>query len=486
MSSFLKTTSTLSRTKCVINLKKPNDNESKEQTLSFHQLSSIGNSHFSHQRNRDPTLSISLNNQKSSTVSTTINQTNSSFKNIDLKIKLVNDSKNLRRKMKTEKNVKAIEEKHKRFIKYKIKVNESKKEREENKRKVNQLRKLKLKIFNILSKDTHSVCEDYQRKNNAFNLKLFEFMGGEYNKKKALQFSSVFRFDKNEYGESHNRRNMIVDIDKMKRDEAIPDKILMKELTTEEKKLIIADPKYFVKDNRYKKSSLLKPIKLSRRLLLEDQENESISKRDTNYTTISKVANKKRRMNSTSTEQKLNEIQHNINRTVYLQTTSTFHEKRMIKPYDFYDKTIKNMNYQTQSLFAKIRNPKYNVTQKENTKENEKRQRRKDKMMTMDYQKVLAQFNRKSSKKETQLNDDEEYKGIDLNIVFNTNNFKSEEKDFINKYNRIIKNELLKQEYTFHSRKTFNHLLKVEKKDEIDNESESSEEDNIINILNTE
>ena len=485
MSTFLKTTSTMSLTKCVINLKKPNDTDNKEQVCSFHHLSSIGKSHFSHQRNhRISPLSVSssINNQKSSTVSTTINQTNSSFKTIDLKIRKANEAKKLRGVMKREKNVIEIEERHQRFLEYKMKVKVSKKERAESKRKLNQLRKLKLKIFNILSKNTHSVCDDYQRKNNALNLKIFEFMGGEYYKKKALQLSSIFRFDKNENGESHNRKTMIVDIDKMKRDEAIPDKILMKELTTDEKKLIIADPNYFVKDNRYKNSSLLKPIKLSRRLLLEEEENESISKRDTNFTTIQRKPNQKKKIISTSTEQKLDEIQRTINKTVYFQTTSNLHEKRAIKPYEYYDRTVRRMNYQTQSSFAKIREPKYSIPQKEDKEENEKIQKRKEKMMTMDYQKVLAQFNRKNSKKESTKNDDDEYKGIDLNIVFSTNNFKPEEKEFINKYNRIIKNELLKQEYTYHSKKRLNYL---EQKDEL-NESKTSEDDNIINFLNTE
>ena len=52
MSTFLKTTSTMSQTKCVINLKKPNDTDNKEQVCSFHHLSSIGKSHFSHQKHR--------------------------------------------------------------------------------------------------------------------------------------------------------------------------------------------------------------------------------------------------------------------------------------------------------------------------------------------------------------------------------------------------------------------------------------------------
>ena len=60
MSTFLKTTSTMSQTKCVINLKKPNDTDNKEQVCSFHHLSSIGKSHFSHQRNhRIATLNVS-------------------------------------------------------------------------------------------------------------------------------------------------------------------------------------------------------------------------------------------------------------------------------------------------------------------------------------------------------------------------------------------------------------------------------------------
>ena len=486
MSSLPKTTSTI-RAKCVINLKKPNDNDNQEQICSFHHISSIGRSHFSHQRNKlisTLNISSSMNNQKSSTVSTTINQTNTSFKTIDLKIRKANENKKLKGVMKTEKKVKVIEERHQRFLQYKMKVKESNKEKEESKRKLNQLRKLKLKIFNILSKDTHSVCEDYQRKNTSLNLKIFEFMGGEYYKKKALQLSSIFRFDKNENGESHNRKNMIVDIEKMKQDEAVPDKILMKELTTEEKKLIIADPNYFIKDNRYKKSSLLKPIKLSRRLLLEEQDNKSISKRDTNFTTIQRNPNKKKKMLiETNIEQKLNEIQHTINKTVYLQATSNFNEKRAIKPYEYYDRTVKRMNYQMQSSFAKIRKFKNSVFQKEDKEENEKNQRRKEKIMTMDYQKVLAQFKRKNSKKESQkFNEDDEYKGIDLNTVFSTNNFKPEEKDFINKYNRIIKNELLKQEYSYHSKKRLND---IEKKDEL-NKSETSEDDNIINFLNTE
>ena len=102
------------------------------------------------------------------------------------------------------------------------------------------------------------------------------------------------------------------------------------------------------------------------------EENESISKRDTNFTTIQRKPNQKKKNISTSTEQKLDEIQRTINKTVYLQTTSNLHEKRAIKPYEYYDRTVRRMNYQTQSSFAKIREPKYSIPQKEDKEENEK------------------------------------------------------------------------------------------------------------------
>ena len=265
----------INESKSLISLKKVSEStvSSTRKNGKKTQSTSIITQNSPHQRNnRIPLLTFStLSNQRNTTLSTTFYQSTFTIPRLDLKIKQANENKKMKTMMKNEKNIKEIQARHEKLMQYKLKLKASKEEQKENQHRLDQMRKLKLKIFNILSRDTHSVCDDFQRKVNAFNIKLFEFLGGNFMKNQALKYNATFRFDKNEHGESHNRKKMIIDIDNLKQKSFLPDTILNQELTADEKKLILLDPNYFIKNNTYKQSKLLKIMPLSARLSIEEK-----------------------------------------------------------------------------------------------------------------------------------------------------------------------------------------------------------------------
>ena len=194
----------INESKSLISLKKVSEStvSSTRKNGKKTQSTSIITQNSPHQRNnRIPLLTFStLSNQRNTTLSTTFYQSTFTIPRLDLKIKQANENKKMKTMMKNEKNIKEIQARHEKLMQYKLKRKASKEEQKENQHRLDQMRKLKLKIFNILSRDTHSVCDDFQRKVNAFNIKLFEFLGGNFMKNQALKYNATFRFDKNEHG----------------------------------------------------------------------------------------------------------------------------------------------------------------------------------------------------------------------------------------------------------------------------------------------
>ena len=367
-------------------------------------------------------------------------------------------------------------------MQYKLKLKASKEEQKENQHRLDQMRKLKLKIFNILSRDTHSVCDDFQRKVNAFNIKLFEFLGGNFMKNQALKYNATFRFDKNEHGESHNRKKMIIDIDNLKQKSFLPDTILNQELTADEKKLILLDPNYFIKNNTYKQSKLLKIMPLSARLSIEEKpETKVVSEPSTardfkRFQTFKddlmkekekENKRKKKIIIASNTESKINEIDSMLHRTVYVNKTEKFKTKRNIKPSEYYEKVIKDMNYKTHTSFAKLQNNIYFVPNKKDEADSKRAIQKKISNIGVDYEKILMRFRRKNQRKRASTKDNDEMKGVDMNMVFSMNNLNHEEKEFVDRYNKIIKDEFLKKEPSKNN-STINVSLIKQRKDTLD------------------
>ena len=476
----------INESKSLISLKKVSEStvSSTRKNGKKTQSTSIITQNSPHQRNnRIPLLTFStLSNQRNTTLSTTFYQSTFTIPRLDLKIKQANENKKMKTMMKNEKNIKEIQARHEKLMQYKLKLKASKEEQKENQHRLDQMRKLKLKIFNILSRDTHSVCDDFQRKVNAFNIKLFEFLGGNFMKNQALKYNATFRFDKNEHGESHNRKKMIIDIDNLKQKSFLPDTILNQELTADEKKLILLDPNYFIKNNTYKQSKLLKIMPLSARLSIEEKpETKVVSEPSTardfkRFQTFKddlmkekekENKRKKKIIIASNTESKINEIDSMLHRSVYVNKTEQFKTKRNIKPSEYYEKVIKDMNYKTHTSFAKLQNNIYFVPNKKDEADSKRVIQKKISNIGVDYEKILMRFRRKNQRKRASTKDNDEMKGVDMNMVFSMNNLNHEEKEFVDRYNKIIKDEFLKKEPSKNN-STINVSLIKQRKDTLD------------------
>ena len=74
--------------------------------------------------------------------------------------------------------------------------------------KIDDMKRLKLKLHNLLTKESNNLCEDFELKNILFNTRILDFLSSNHNLKQSLLFHSKFRFDKSENGEGHNRKNV--------------------------------------------------------------------------------------------------------------------------------------------------------------------------------------------------------------------------------------------------------------------------------------
>ena len=76
-------------------------------------------------------------------------------------------------------------------------------------------------------------------------------------------------------------------------------------------------------------------------------------------------------------------------------------------------------------------------------------------------------FRRKNQRKRASTKDNDEMKGVDMNMVFSMNNLNHEEKEFVDRYNKIIKDEFLKKEPSKNN-STINVSLIKQRKDTLD------------------
>ena len=229
--------------------------------------------------------------------------------NLNDKILLVNKNKNLNNLKKTQETFKKFQEKEKKFnlirnnlIKKRIKnINEN--------NKINNMKKLKIKIKTILETKAINLCSNYETKNFNFNMKLIDFLNSKININNTLNYHKTFHFNKNENGEAHNRLNFLTDIESMK-DNENQKKILEKYLTPKELNLLEEEPNYFLQNDELKK--FFKPKTLIVRLENEDNlnNNNNISNNNDEKNTFNKTIE----INKNFKEK--NNVSNNLNKTI--------------------------------------------------------------------------------------------------------------------------------------------------------------------------
>ena len=217
--------------------------------------------------------------------------------------------------------------------------------------KIDDMKRLKLKLHNLLTKESNNLCEDFELKNILFNTRILDFLSSNHNLKQSLLFHSKFRFDKSENGEGHNREKMLVDIDSMKKIEDNSSNFISHNLSKYEKKLIRDDPRYFFQSNL--KSFVFKPLTLTQRIQKEENGIYDFKKIDDfdfeklNMTKDEGVKKKKKQKVNhkikTDIEKQLNEIHSNLNKEIYLDRTN-FLDLLNKKKIDEREKIIDEMN----------------------------------------------------------------------------------------------------------------------------------------------
>ena len=118
-------------------------------------------------------------------------------------------------------------------------------------------RKLRLKIFNLLRKNSISFCKKFENKNMKYNKKIISYLKGPIYFKKAVNSNSEFKYN---YLDREN--NLISTIYNPEiKDKKIPQEILKEGLNNEELKLLWQNPNYYLYLNPFLKYAIIKDNK---------------------------------------------------------------------------------------------------------------------------------------------------------------------------------------------------------------------------------
>ena len=283
--------------------------------------------------------------------------------------------------------------------------------------------------------ESYDICNEFEAKNSSFNIKSLDYLSGKHNLNQSIKFHSIFRFDKIENGEAHDRYKMLIDIDSMKNNEELKDKILEKNLNIKEKNLINEDPSYFFQKNV---SNNFKTLSLTERINEEDGFFIKEKEENNDYFNSNKKESKGRNLKEklskrlkTDINKNLFNIKNDINKTIYKLRTKNFNHKDNLAQIE-YDKIIQNMIDSLKNNYSK------------NINDNEK-ERRKMYKTVFKYghrrrYSILFHLNNVLHNNNNNNNDDNNNKE---NPLFS--NFKKEEIDFIKVYKKQIKDNFSQQ-----------------------------------------
>ena len=137
-----------------------------------------------------------------------------------------------------------------------IKINLKKKEelqkqKEYYNEKRDEMRRIKLKLHNLVIKNQFKICKKLENSTRDINFKIYDYLISDRYVKDKLNYNLYnFRFDKNILGKSTSPYDQIIDLNDIKNGKSDPKEIFA-QLSDKEKKLIILDPTYFIKDKQY-------------------------------------------------------------------------------------------------------------------------------------------------------------------------------------------------------------------------------------------
>jgi len=359
--------------------------------------------------------------------------------NLDMQIANVQKNKTNMNKIKTEENIKKFNDKEEKYKKLKNEIHRNKSFKLHQINKITNMRRLKLKIQNLLNNELINMCSTFESKMSNFNNKMFDFLSGKQNMKANKEYHKQFRFDKNELGEAHDRFNLLLDVDSIKDYEITTDKILSKHLNENEKKLINEDPRYFFGDNK-DVTLLFRHKTLIQKIYEEENDIESLNelnKKLLNEKNInSERKNLKQKLNNrirTDINKKLEDIKNDINYNMYKE-----HSKYLTKLKTPIQKEAKKIFIKmNKNLMESI--SKNNLKIIKGNKDLDIYKMASIDSITTKYDLIERLKNEKEIKEKIKKEKEKKMLNIFHEENFEDNNFNKNENDFLNKIKQEIK-----------------------------------------------
>ena len=402
------------------------------------------------------TLNSFLSKDTKNNLTMNNNTTNFNFRktqmSLDEKLLLVKENRNALLLKQNQDTIEKFYQKEKRLQTVKDNMLKTKMKLEQKNKKMNYMKRLKLKIFNIINKETKNICEDFEYKNTVFNIKTCDYLKGDHNIKKSILYHSDFRYDKNENAEAHKRSKMIIDIDSIKEDNFDSLELLKKKLSPKEKRTVKEDPTYYFQSNLIIN---FQQMPLTYRLIKEERNDnmkygkkrlESFNfenKNNDNYN-INNLIDENKKSNSKKKISKkkridiktnLNEIYEKINKTVYDNKTKTLVNCARNIPKELHEKIINKMKDDLRMKGFKT------MTQEKNEfLIREKEDVRLKNFLIDNLRKKNNNISNRNIKKNFHIN--EESLIGQVGQSFNFKNFNKEEVEYINLYKDQIKTNL--------------------------------------------
>ena len=179
------------------------------------------------------------------------------------------------KKLNLEKEIKERENSYLQFLKKKSKS--ERKFKIEN-RKNNEIKFLKLKFHKLIKNKQLKICDNFIHKTNSLNMKIMEYFKGKNYLKQKVNYHNKFRFDSN----TDSRIKMMTDIDKIKNNSELYEKLdFEKNFDEKEKNIILKDSNtnYFI--NEIKSFNNIK-IKTNKLVDIINKEENKIDKNEIN------------------------------------------------------------------------------------------------------------------------------------------------------------------------------------------------------------
>ena len=159
----------------------------------------------------------------------------------------------------------------------------SKVENDNNKKK-KEMKLLKFKLNKILKENSFNICDTFEQRNESFNIKLKNYFKSEkYIKGKEIEKNNLHQ-NKKGFSSSHNILNYYYEppVDKKSNEELMACSII-NNLSTEERKILSLNPRYFLIDRR---KILIKKLNIVLNESLKDRlsrEEKIITENQTNF-----------------------------------------------------------------------------------------------------------------------------------------------------------------------------------------------------------